>query len=130
MGARRRSGGRAAGPRRWGRSPGRLGASSLVVAQPAAAAAALARVPDDDRARPVLAARLAWGEGRLTDALEALERAPGLRARRLGALLTAEQSVLAASPRGKSMIMNSFGQTAPISVHDHESSAGTKGRVL
>ena len=63
-------------------SPRRLAAFSLAVDQPAAAAAALARLPDDDRARPVLAARLAWRQGRLTEALEALDAAPGLRARR------------------------------------------------
>ena len=111
-------------------SPRRLAAFSLAVDQPAAAVAALARLPDDDRGRPVLAARLAWRQGRLTEALEALDAAPGLQARRLRKTLTAEQSVLDASPQGNSMIMNSFGQTTPISVHDHESSAGTKGRVL
>src|SRR6516165_10078898 len=111
-------------------SPRRLAAFSLAVDQPAAAAAALARLPDDDRARPVLAARLAWRQGRLTEALEALDAAPGLRGRRLRKTLTAERAVLAASPRGDSMIMNSFGQRTPISVHDHESSTGTKGRVL
>ena len=111
-------------------SPRRLAAFSLAVDQPAAAAAALARLPDDDRARPVLAARLAWRQGRLTEALEALDAAPGLQARRLRKTLTAERAVLAASPRGDSMIMNSFGQRTPISVHDHESSPGTKGRVL
>ena len=50
-------------------SPRRLAAFSLAVDQPETAAAALARLADDDRARPVLAARLAWREGRLTDAI-------------------------------------------------------------
>jgi glycosyltransferase involved in cell wall biosynthesis len=107
-------------------SPRRLAAFSLAVDQPETAAAALARLADDDRARPVLAARLAWREGRLTDAIQALDRAPGRRARRLRTRLTAERSLLLSAP-GKSMIMNSFGQIAPISVHDHET---TPGRVL
>jgi glycosyltransferase involved in cell wall biosynthesis len=109
-------------------SPRRLAAFSLAVDQPETAAAALARLPDDDRARPVLAARLAWREGRLTEAIETLDRAKGPRARRLRARITAERAVLAAEP-GKPMIVNSFGQIAPVSVHDHES-AGTKGRIL
>jgi glycosyltransferase involved in cell wall biosynthesis len=106
-------------------SPRRLAAFSLAVDQPETAAAALARLPDDDRARPVPAARLAWREGRLTDALEALDHAPGLRARRLRTRLTAEQAVLQANP----MIMGRFGQIAPTLTHDHET-RGTKGRVL
>src|SRR5580658_4970432 len=106
-------------------SPRRLAAFSLAVDQPETAAAALTRLPDGDRARPVLAARLAWREGRLTDAIETLEHAPGLRARRLRARLTAERAVLQGDP----MIVNSSGQIQPISVHDHESTR-TKGRVL
>ncbi len=110
-------------------SPRRLAAFSLAVDQPETAAAALARLPDDDRARPVLAARLAWREGRLTEAIETLDRAPGIRARRLRTRLTAERAVLLPAP-GKSMIMNSFGQIAPVSVHDHERTRATPGRVL
>jgi glycosyltransferase involved in cell wall biosynthesis len=109
-------------------SPRRLAAFSLAVDQPDAAAAALARLPDDDRARPVLAARLAWREGRLTDALRALDRAPGPRARRLRNALRAEQSLL----RGPdSMIMGRSGQIAPTLTHDHETAfRSTPGRVL
>jgi glycosyltransferase involved in cell wall biosynthesis len=107
-------------------SPRRLAAFSLAVDQPETAAAALARLPDDDRARPVLAARLAWREGRLTEAIETLDRASGSRARRLRARITAERAVLAAEP-GKPMIMASFSQIAPISGHDHEA---TPGRIL
>jgi len=102
-------------------SPRRLAAFSLAVDQPAAAAAAVARLAGDDRARPVLAARLAWREGRLTEAIRALDAAPGLRARRLRTLLTAEQSALG-GPKGDSMI-------TPVSGHDHEA-ARTPGRVL
>ena len=109
-------------------SPRRLAAFSLAVDQPETAAAALARLSDHDRARPVLAARLAWREGRLTDAVEALGQAKSQRARRLRTRLTAERSLLLPAP-GKSMIMNSFGQIAPLSAHDHET-RGTKGRVL
>ena len=73
-------------------SPRRLAAFALAVDQPAAAAAALARLPEDDRARPVLAARLAWREGRLTEALSALDGARGRPARRLRRTLAAEQA--------------------------------------
>src|SRR5579859_4097183 len=104
-------------------SPRRLAAFSLAVDQPETAAAALARLPDDDRARPVLAARLAWREGRPTDALEALEHAPGLRARRLRTRLSAERAVLS----GDSMIMASSSQIRPLSGHDH---GATPSRVL
>ena len=106
-------------------SPRRLAAFALAVDQPDAAAAALARLADDDPARPVLAAHLAWREGRLTDALEALDHAPGRRARRLRQTLTAEQAVLS----GDSMIMGRPGQIRPRSAHDHESTR-TEGRVL
>jgi glycosyltransferase involved in cell wall biosynthesis len=104
-------------------APRRLAAFSLAVDQPETAAAALARLPEDDRARPVLAARLAWREGRPTDALEALEHAPGLRARRLRTRLSAERAVLS----GDSMIMASSGQIRPLSGHDR---GATPGRVL
>jgi glycosyltransferase involved in cell wall biosynthesis len=93
--------------------PRRLAAFSLAVDQPAAAAAALKRLPEDDRARPVLAARLAWREGRLTDAFQALENAPGRAGRRL-------ETVIAASS----------GPIAPISTHGHERLTKTPGRVL
>jgi glycosyltransferase involved in cell wall biosynthesis len=121
-------------------SPRRLAAFALAADQPAAAAAAVDRLPGDDKGRPVLAARLAWGEGRLTDALRALDSAPGRHTRRLRTTLTAEQTlVLAAKPPAQSMIVSSFGQIAPISAHDHESASGTRppqaaphipGRVL
>jgi glycosyltransferase involved in cell wall biosynthesis len=94
-------------------SPRRLAAFSLAVDQPEAAAAALGRLADHDRARPVLAARLAWREGRLTEAIEALDHASGARARRL-----------------RTMIMASSGPMAPISGHDHEPAWATRGRVL
>ena len=49
----------------------RLAAFALAADQPAAAAAALKQL---DPAPPVLAARLAWREGRFTEALRALKR--------------------------------------------------------
>ena len=78
----------------------------------------MGRLPEDDRARPVLAPRLAWREGRLTDALEALQKAPPQARRRLQAKITA-----------------SSGQ---IATHDHERTSRapktrktrTPGRVL
>jgi hypothetical protein len=101
-------------------SPRRLAAFALAADQPAAAAAALDRLPGDDKARPVLTARLAWREGRLTDALRALDNTPGRTARRLRATLAAEQTLLASPPRSQSMIVASSGHIAPVSGHDHE----------
>jgi glycosyltransferase involved in cell wall biosynthesis len=110
-------------------SPRRLAAFALAADQPAAAAAALDRLPDTDPARPILAARLAWREGRPTDALRALDHAPGRTARRLRATLTAEQSLLTSPPRARSMIVASSGQIAPVSGHDHETPQGRAGRA-
>jgi glycosyltransferase involved in cell wall biosynthesis len=83
-------------------SPRRLAAFSLAADQPEAAAAALARLPTRDRAHPRLAARLAWQQGQLTQALRALDGARGIRIRRLRAILAAEQAILtpAAIPSG------------------------------
>jgi glycosyltransferase involved in cell wall biosynthesis len=79
-------------------SPKRLAAFSLAVDQPQVAAAALGRLAENDHARPVLTARLAWREGRLTEAIQALDQAHGdardLRVRRLRKTLAAEQAVL------------------------------------
>src|SRR5690348_16490852 len=111
-------------------SPRRLAAFALAADQPAAAAAAVDRLARDDRRRPVLAARLAWREGRLTEARQALDHAPGRSARRLRATLPPGQTIL---PKpGQSMIVHSFGQIAPVSVHDHEvrgKGSGIAGRA-
>jgi glycosyltransferase involved in cell wall biosynthesis len=72
--------------------PRRLAAFALAVDQPAAARAAIARLPDEDRARPRLTARLAWREGRRTDAIRALDPARGRPARRLRDTLIAQQT--------------------------------------
>jgi glycosyltransferase involved in cell wall biosynthesis len=70
-------------------SPRRLAAFALAADQPAAAAQALAGL---HAVPPVLAARLAWREGRLTEALRALDGASGVRARRLRRTLTSDIS--------------------------------------
>ena len=75
-------------------SPRCLAAFSLAVDQPTASAAAVAKLGEDDRARPVLTARLAWREGRLTEAIEALGGARGGGARRLRQTLAAERGIL------------------------------------
>jgi glycosyltransferase involved in cell wall biosynthesis len=107
-------------------SPRRLAAFSLAVDQPEAAAAAVSRLAEDDRTRPVLTARLAWREGRLTQAIQALDQAPGnarnLRVRRLRKNLAAERAVLGGvQPRPWT------GQGARTPSRDF---AGAPGRVL
>jgi glycosyltransferase involved in cell wall biosynthesis len=115
-------------------SPRREAAFALAADQPAAAAAALARLSDTDPARPVLTARLAWREGRLTVAVRALDDAPGRRARRLRATLAPQRDHLAAPPVANSMIAGSFGYIGAKSARDHEPGrvgAGREpGRVL
>jgi glycosyltransferase involved in cell wall biosynthesis len=74
--------------------PARLAAFSLAVDQPTVARSALARLSDDNPARPRLAARLAYREGRLADAVRALEGAPGWRAARLRRTFQAEVTML------------------------------------
>jgi glycosyltransferase involved in cell wall biosynthesis len=74
--------------------PARLAAFSLAVDQPTVARSALARVSDDNPARPRLAARLAYREGQLTDAVSALDNAPGWRAARLRREFQAEIEML------------------------------------
>ena len=110
-------------------SPRRLAAFALAADQPAAAAAAVGRLARDDRARPVLAARLAWREGRLTEALRALDSAPGPSARRLRTTLTAEQTLLASPPPGQSMIVGNFGRYTVETAHDHETGRVDPARV-
>ncbi len=112
-------------------SPRRQAAFSLAADQPAAAAAALDRLREDDPARPVLAARLAWREGRLTDALRILGEAQGRPARRLHRTLAAEQSSLLPPPGGETMIAGSFGRIAHVSARDHETGRGeARGRAV
>jgi glycosyltransferase involved in cell wall biosynthesis len=74
--------------------PARLAAFSLAVDQPTVARSALARLSEDNPARPRLAARLAYREGRLSDAVTALDGASGWRAARLRRTLRAELEML------------------------------------
>ena len=82
-------------------SPARLAAFSLAVDQPAVARSALARLSEQNEARPRLAAKLAYREGRLSDAVKDLEGARGLRAGRLRRSISAEVSVLNDAARGQ-----------------------------
>jgi glycosyltransferase involved in cell wall biosynthesis len=75
-------------------TPAKLAAFSLAVDQPAVARSAIARLPSGDRDRPRLAARLAYREGRLTDAVAALDGARDWRAARLRRWLRAEAEML------------------------------------
>jgi glycosyltransferase involved in cell wall biosynthesis len=74
--------------------PERLAAFSLAVDQPQVARSALARLPQASGARPLLAARLAYREGRLTDAIRELDHAHGRRAAKLRRSLRAEVEML------------------------------------
>jgi glycosyltransferase involved in cell wall biosynthesis len=74
--------------------PARLAAFSLAVDQPTVARSALARLSHDNPARPRLAARLAYREGRLSDAVTALDGASGWRAARLRREFQAEIEML------------------------------------
>jgi glycosyltransferase involved in cell wall biosynthesis len=73
--------------------PRRQARFALAVDMPESAAPALAGLGLRDRARPVLTARLAWREGRLPDAMAALDGASGRRARSLRGALNAELRV-------------------------------------
>src|SRR5215475_4108983 len=75
-------------------SPARLAAFSLAVDQPTVARSALARLSEHNGARPRLAARLAYREGRLADAVAELDGAGGWRAARLRRSLLAELAML------------------------------------
>jgi glycosyltransferase involved in cell wall biosynthesis len=75
-------------------SPARLAAFSLAVDQPTVARSALARLSEHNGARPRLAARLAYREGRLGDAVRELDGARGWRAARLRKSLVAELAML------------------------------------
>jgi glycosyltransferase involved in cell wall biosynthesis len=75
-------------------SPARLAAFSLAVDQPTVARSALVRLSEHNGARPRLAARLAYREGRLADAVRELDGAGGWRAARLRRSLQAELTML------------------------------------
>ena len=81
-------------------SPARLAAFSLAVDQPTVARSAIARLSAGNRARPVLAARLAYREGRLTAAVGELDGARGPHAARLRRAFQAEIDMLGAASGG------------------------------
>ena len=74
--------------------PARLAAFSLAVDQPTVARSAIARLSERNDARPVLAARLAYREGRLGNAVRELEGARGPRAAMLRRSIGAEIGML------------------------------------
>jgi glycosyltransferase involved in cell wall biosynthesis len=75
-------------------SPARLAAFSLAVDQPTVARSAIARLSERSGSRPVLAARLAYREGRLSDAVAELGGARAPRAARLRRTISAEIAML------------------------------------
>jgi glycosyltransferase involved in cell wall biosynthesis len=75
-------------------SPAQLAAFSLAVDQPTVARSALARLSEQNAARPRLAARLAYREGRLTDAVRELDGVRGWGAARLRRSIQAELAML------------------------------------
>ncbi len=77
-----------------GTSPRRLAAFALAVDRPDVARSALDRMPSTDPDRATLLARLAAREGRLTEAVAALQGVPGRRVARLRASLAGELYVL------------------------------------
>ena len=81
-------------------NPSRQAAFALAVDQPATARSAIARLADGDSKRPYLTAQLAWREGRLTDAIRALDTTTGAAAnvRRSRRTLTAQRTVLTTEP--------------------------------
>jgi glycosyltransferase involved in cell wall biosynthesis len=92
-----RAGDRTAALAALDQNPRRLAAFALAADQIEAARAAIVKLPENDAERPYLAANLAWREGRLTDAIRALDavrgyRARGRRATRLRHTLTAQQA--------------------------------------
>jgi glycosyltransferase involved in cell wall biosynthesis len=106
-------------------SPRRLAAFALAVDRPEAARSALARMPADP-ARAALVARLAWREGRFTDAVRVLDGARGRRAAELRASVTAELDVLT---RGIPRLGRSALRRVPAGGAD-AASAAVRGRVL
>jgi glycosyltransferase involved in cell wall biosynthesis len=107
-------------------SPRRLAAFALAVDRPDVARSALERMPSADPARPALMARLAWREGRYTDAARVLDGAGGRRERELRASVTAELDVLT---RGIPRLDRSALRRVPGGGAD-AAGAAVRGRVL
>lgn len=112
------AGDRAAAFASLGGSPHRVAAFALAVDRPAAAREAIASLPETQYA--TLRARLAWREGRLTDARQALDAARGRRAQRLRVAIAA--AVPAAQDR--------LAPAAAMTTTKAKRSSSTPGRVL
>ena len=89
--------------------PARLAAFSLAVDQPTVARSAIARLSERNSDRPLLAARLAYREGRLSDAVRELDGARTPRALRLRRAYQAEIDML--EPGGLSSPRTSGGSS-------------------
>jgi len=113
-------------------SPARLAAFSLAVDQPTVARSAIARLSERSGARPVLAARLAYREGRLGDAVEELDGAHGPRAARLRRSISAEIDMLELrfSRGGDPPAPPGMGESRPPSPPAAEQAPRVPGRVL
>jgi glycosyltransferase involved in cell wall biosynthesis len=107
-------------------SPARLVAFSLAVDQPTVARSALARVSEHNGARPRLAARLAYREGRLTDAVEELEGARGWRAARLRRSFLAELAMLEPG----SLKLGAPASAVPVKAAPAKAPAGRGAKIL
>jgi glycosyltransferase involved in cell wall biosynthesis len=111
-------------------SPARLASFSLAVDQPAVARSALARLSAESSVAARLTARLSYREGRLTEAVAALDGASGWRSRRLRKSLRAELDMLSVpAPAG----LGNTPLPAPLSAVQLSRGAGSaavKGRVL
>ena len=97
------TGERAAALKALASRPRRLAAFALAVDQPVVAREALSRI---DGTEPYLSAQLAWREGRLTDAIRALDAdasrtRESRKDRRLRRTLQAQQAVLAGTATGR-----------------------------
>ncbi|MCW2934778.1 MAG: glycosyltransferase WbuB, partial [Actinomycetia bacterium] len=110
-------------------SPARLAAFSLAVDQPAVARSAIARLPAASSAAPRSAARLAYREGRLTEAVQVLSGASGGRSRRLRKTLQAELDMLLI-PGGRPPVDPRLRGDAPLTPPLPEEPAQTAGRSI
>jgi glycosyltransferase involved in cell wall biosynthesis len=113
-------------------SPAKLAAFSLAVDQPTVARSALARLSENNAARPRLAARLAYREGRLTEAVNELDGAPGWRAGRLRRSFLAELEMLEPGRLRLPAGQTQGGQTRGGQTRGNQGEATSKtiGRVL
>jgi glycosyltransferase involved in cell wall biosynthesis len=111
-------------------SPARLAAFSLAVDQPTVARSALARLSEHNGARPRLAARLAYREGRLADAVAELDGAGGWRAARLRRSLLAELAMLEPGRLGVAPRQRGLGAAFPQQPQGFNPSHSAEGGAL